>query len=241
MLKATSSSDCRDDRAFTRPQSGTLAVRHTRAPAMRIASAVNVPAGTFTRSVPTRATEGRARACGAWGSLMRSSGTSMGCCPASIRYMRSMPWGSVASARTSTLDAETIPPADAVMSSSQCRPSAASARTVARTRRSSCPGARTRYSAHAPGRGSIRPIAAALALFTLWLASRTAVDRTRPTPLHVTFLLLVGACLSLRSASGEPRPLPDPAPSLLDALQVAADELDQRYDGLYAPDAAQFS
>src|SRR2546421_2768179 len=67
MLKATSSSDCRDDRAFTRPQSGTLAVRHTRAPAIRIASAVNVPAGTRTRSVPTCATEGRARACGASG------------------------------------------------------------------------------------------------------------------------------------------------------------------------------
>ena len=83
--------------------------------------------------------------------------------------------------------------------------------------------------------------AAALALFTLWLASRTAVDRTRPTPLHVTFLLLVTACLSLRSASGDPRAPPDPAPSLLDALRVAADELDQRYDGLYAPDAAQFS
>jgi hypothetical protein len=82
---------------------------------------------------------------------------------------------------------------------------------------------------------------AALALFTLWLVSRTAADRTPSTPLHVTFLLLVGACLSLRSASGNPRPPPDPTPSLLDALRVAADELDQLYAGLYTPDATQLS
>lgn len=83
--------------------------------------------------------------------------------------------------------------------------------------------------------------AAALALFTLWLVWRTAVDRTPPLPMHVTFLLLVGVCLSLRSASGNPRPPPDAAPSLLDALRVAADELDQRYEGLYAPDTAHLS
>jgi len=83
--------------------------------------------------------------------------------------------------------------------------------------------------------------AAALALFTLWLASRAAVGRTAPLPLHVAFLLLVGLCLSLRSASGDPRPRPDPAPLLLDAIQVAADQLDQSYAGLYAPDASQFS
>jgi len=100
---------------------------------------------------------------------------------------------------------------------------------------------RTALAREVPYGSLLAVAAAALALFTLWLASRTAVDRTPPVPLHVPFLFLVGACLFLRSASGNPRPPPDPALSLLDALRVAADELDQRYAGLYAPDAAQLS
>jgi hypothetical protein len=83
--------------------------------------------------------------------------------------------------------------------------------------------------------------AALLALFTLWLASQVAMNRKRRAPLHVAFLLAVGICLALRSASGDPRPPPDPAPALLDALRVAGDELDRGYSGQYAPDAAQFS
>jgi hypothetical protein len=83
--------------------------------------------------------------------------------------------------------------------------------------------------------------AALLALFTLWLASEVALNRRRRAPLHVAFLLAVGICLALRSASGDPRPPADPAPALLDALRVAGDELDRGYSGRYAPDAAQFS
>jgi hypothetical protein len=80
--------------------------------------------------------------------------------------------------------------------------------------------------------------AAALALLTLWLASSAALDRTPKLPLHVAFLLLVGLCLSLRSACGDPIPPPDPAPPLLDALRAAANQLDQSYAGFYAPDAS---
>jgi hypothetical protein len=83
--------------------------------------------------------------------------------------------------------------------------------------------------------------AAGLALFTLWLASHAAIGQKPLFPLHVAFLLLVGICFALRFASGDPRPPQDPAPSLLDALRVAADELDRSYSGTYAPDAAQFS
>jgi hypothetical protein len=83
--------------------------------------------------------------------------------------------------------------------------------------------------------------AAALALFTVWLASHTAMVRKPVLPLHVAFLLLVGTCLALRSASGEPRPPPDPAPALVSALGAAAADLDRSYAGLYAPDAAQFA
>ena len=81
--------------------------------------------------------------------------------------------------------------------------------------------------------------AAALALLTLWLASSAALDRTPKLPLHVAFLLLLGLSQSLRSACGDPIPPPDPAPSLLDALRVAADQLDQSYAGFYAPDASE--
>jgi hypothetical protein len=83
--------------------------------------------------------------------------------------------------------------------------------------------------------------AAALALFTVWLASHAAAGRKPVLPLHVAFLLLAGICLALRSASGEPRPPPDSTPVLLSALAAAAAELDRGYEGLYAPDAAQFS
>jgi hypothetical protein len=83
--------------------------------------------------------------------------------------------------------------------------------------------------------------AALLALFTFWLASQVALNHKRRAPLHVAFLLAVGICLALRSASGDPRPPPDPFPALLDALRVAGDELDRGYSGQYVPDAAQFS
>ena len=83
--------------------------------------------------------------------------------------------------------------------------------------------------------------AAALALFTVWLASHAATGRRPVLPLHVAFLLLAGICLALRSASGEPRTPPDPAPALISALEAAATELDRSYTGLYAPDAAQFA
>jgi hypothetical protein len=83
--------------------------------------------------------------------------------------------------------------------------------------------------------------AATLALFTFWLALHQAVDRAPKIRLHVAFLLLVCVCLSLRSASGDPPPPADPAPSLLDALRVAADELDQRYADHYGPDTALLS
>jgi len=83
--------------------------------------------------------------------------------------------------------------------------------------------------------------AAALAVFTVWLASHAAAGRKPVLPLHVAFLLLVRICLALRSASGEPRSPPDPAPALVSALAAAAAELDRSYAGIYAPDAAQFA
>jgi len=83
--------------------------------------------------------------------------------------------------------------------------------------------------------------AACLALSTAWLASRAALKQPPGIPLHVAFLLLVGSCLALRSASGNPRPPRDPAPALLEALRAAAGELDVGYTGQYAPDAAEFN
>lgn len=81
-----------------------------------------------------------------------------------------------------------------------------------------------------------------LALFTFALASALALRRTPPRPpLHLAFLLAVGICFALRSASGNPRPPRAPGPELLDALRAAADELDRSYAGSYAPDASQFS
>ena len=72
------------------------------------------------------------------------------------------------------------------------------------------------------------------------MASAAALRRTPPLTLHLAFLLLIGICLAVRSASGEPRPR-DPAPALLEALRAAAARLDQGYSGLYAPDAAEFA
>ena len=83
--------------------------------------------------------------------------------------------------------------------------------------------------------------AVALALFTLALAVRAATSRPPGTPIHVAFLLLVGICFALRSASGNPRPPDDPTPALLDAIRIAADELDGGWSGRYTPEAAQFS
>lgn len=83
--------------------------------------------------------------------------------------------------------------------------------------------------------------AIALALFTVWLASHAVMARKPALPLHVAFLLLVGICLALRSASGDPRPPPDPGLALVAALEAAAEELDRSYSGLYAPDATQFA
>jgi hypothetical protein len=82
---------------------------------------------------------------------------------------------------------------------------------------------------------------ATLALFTIWLASRAALAQKPVLPVHVAFLLLVGICFALRSASGNPSPPRDPTPSLLAALGIAADELDRGYTDRYAPDAVQFS
>jgi hypothetical protein len=83
--------------------------------------------------------------------------------------------------------------------------------------------------------------AALLAFLTLWLATGAALRRSSGAPLHLAFLLGVGFCLALRSASGDPRPPTDPAPGLLDALRAAAEELERGWAGQYAPDAAQFS
>ncbi|MGZ6125869.1 MAG: hypothetical protein ACXWLR_12965 [Myxococcales bacterium] len=80
-----------------------------------------------------------------------------------------------------------------------------------------------------------------LALFTFGLASGVALGRKPRPPLHVAFLLAVGICFALRSASGDPLPPRDPKPALLHGLRTAADELDRGYAGLYAPDAGQFS
>src|SRR5437763_271979 len=67
--------------------------------------------------------------------------------------------------------------------------------------------------------------AAAVALCTAALASHAATTRKPARPLQVGFLLFVGTCFALRSASGEPQPPPDPAPVLFSALELAADEL----------------
>jgi hypothetical protein len=82
--------------------------------------------------------------------------------------------------------------------------------------------------------------AALLAISTAWLASQAALKRRPRAPIHVAFLLLVGICAALRSASGNPRAPPDPAPSLLEALRIAADALDRGWAGQYAPDAGEF-
>jgi hypothetical protein len=92
-----------------------------------------------------------------------------------------------------------------------------------------------------PHGGPLLACATGLALFTLWLASQAALQRKPRAPVHIAFLLVVGICFALRSASGNPRPPADPAPALLEGLRVAADELDRGYAGQYAPDAAQFS
>ncbi|HET9751618.1 MAG TPA: hypothetical protein VFP52_01605 [Myxococcales bacterium] len=89
--------------------------------------------------------------------------------------------------------------------------------------------------------GLLLACAALLAVFTLWLASDVARGRRPQMPLHLAFLLLFGICFVVRQAAGEPRPPRDPAPSLLEALRAAADELDRGYAGQYAPDAGQFS
>jgi len=83
--------------------------------------------------------------------------------------------------------------------------------------------------------------AALLAFLTLWLASQAALRRSPRAPLHLAFLLGVGICLALRSASGDPHPPPDPAPGLLDGLRAAAEELDRGWTGQYAPTAGRFS
>ena len=83
--------------------------------------------------------------------------------------------------------------------------------------------------------------AALLAFLTLRLASEAALRRGPRAPLHLAFLLGVGICLALRSASGDPRPPSDPAPGLLDALRAAAEDLDRGWAGQYTPDTAQFS
>lgn len=78
-------------------------------------------------------------------------------------------------------------------------------------------------------------------LFALGLAWAAARRRTPPVPMHLAFLLAIGICLALRSASGNPRPPRDPGPALLEAMRAAAAELDRGYRGRYAPDAGQFA
>jgi hypothetical protein len=83
--------------------------------------------------------------------------------------------------------------------------------------------------------------AAALAICTVWLASHAAMAEKPVLPLHVVFLLLVGACFVLRATSGEPQPPNDPAPVLVSALQIAAEELDRGFDAAYVPDASRLA
>src|SRR6267143_2078322 len=83
--------------------------------------------------------------------------------------------------------------------------------------------------------------AALLAFLTLWLALQAALCGSSRAPLHLAFLLGVGICLALRSASGDPRPPTDAAPGLLDGLRAAAEELDRGWGGRYTPDPARFS
>src|ERR1700682_3433418 len=83
--------------------------------------------------------------------------------------------------------------------------------------------------------------AALLGFLTLRLASQAALRRSPRASLHLVFLLGVGVCLALRSASAAPRPPADPAPGLLEGLRAAAEELDRGWAGQYTPDAAQFS
>ncbi len=82
--------------------------------------------------------------------------------------------------------------------------------------------------------------AALVATFTFAFALRVALGRPPRLPLHVAFLLLVGICLAVRFASGDPRPPRDARPALLEGLRAAAAELDRAYSGRYTPDAGQF-
>jgi hypothetical protein len=88
--------------------------------------------------------------------------------------------------------------------------------------------------------GLLLSAATLLALLTARLAAQAASRRSVRASLHAAFLLVVGACLALRSASGHPRPPLDPAPALLEALRVAASELESGWTGRYAPEAARF-
>lgn len=94
---------------------------------------------------------------------------------------------------------------------------------------------------HVPYGAPVFTAAACLTLSTAWLASRAALKQPPGIPLHVAFLLLVGICAALRSASGDPHPPGDPAPALLELLRAAADELDNGWTGQYASDAAEFN
>jgi hypothetical protein len=81
----------------------------------------------------------------------------------------------------------------------------------------------------------------AVAILALSIACEAALGRRPVLPLHATLLLLVGICFVLRSASGTPRPPPDPLRSLLESLRVLASELDRSYSGTYAPDGSQLT
>lgn len=78
--------------------------------------------------------------------------------------------------------------------------------------------------------------AALLAVLTLWLASNQALGRSSRT-LHALFLLMVGACIGVRAAGGDPKPPRDPTPALFEGLRAAAEELDRDFHGRYLPDA----
>jgi hypothetical protein len=148
---AINSDEVSRDRALTSPQSGTSAARQTRAPKRWKTSHSNVPAGTRSRRRTARQAFAAARE---RGSSPRGdgSGTSMGCCPATIAYTRSMVSGRTASPRTRSFTADTIPEPATVTISSHQRPGSDDGSAVARTRRSPFAADRTAYSTQAPGR-----------------------------------------------------------------------------------------
>jgi len=78
-------------------------------------------------------------------------------------------------------------------------------------------------------------LALLVAALTVTLATLAALGVRPRAQQHAVFLVVIGACFSLRFVSAEPRPPGDPAPRLYEALRAAAGQLDQAYAGKYAP------